>query len=278
MNNVYKVPMPLKMLRHCASLRIALRHRKSLGMNSKTHFLVRGVALCLSLLLVLGFPTLSAAGDTNPLVITFGDSTTAPRGEVKIYTTLLTEMFPSTKFLNKGVGGNDTKMAAQRLARDVLAHHPDVVVIQFGINDAAVDLWKKPPATESRISLDDYEKNLRSFVTQLREAGAEVIFMTPNQIRWRPKLLKLYGGAPYDTKATQGFTKILKTYAERMRGVAKDMNVPLVDIYAEYDAEGLRNSECEELLLDGLHPSDKGHALVAEKLRPVLQASLEKSK
>lgn len=102
--------------------------------------------------------------------------------------------------------------------------------------------------------------------------------MTPNQIRWRPKLLKLYGGAPYDTKATQGFTKILKTYAERMRGVAKDMNVPLVDIYAEYDAEGLRNSECEELLLDGLHPSDKGHALVAEKLRPVLQASLEKSK
>lgn len=220
-------------------------------------------------------PALSASGSSNPVVVTFGDSTTALRDGVTVYTALLAEAFPHVKFLNKGVGGNTTTMAAERFSADVLAHQPKVVVIQFGINDSAVDVWKKPPATESRVSLDDYEKNLRSFVTQLQANGSKVIFMTPNQTRWSPKLRKLYGHAPYDPNSPQGFTKVLQTYAERMRSVARDMNVPLVDIYAEYDAAELKNSPCEDLLLDGMHPSSKGHALVAEKLKPTLESALK---
>jgi len=217
---------------------------------------------------------LSASESVKPRVITFGDSTTAPRGTVTVYTTQLEEEFPEVEFLNKGVGGNNTNMAGQRFAKDVLAQEPDVVVIQFGINDAAVDLWKTPPATEPRVSLDEYEKNLRTFIDQLREIEARVILMTPNQTRWSPLTIDKYGHPPYDPEDPQGFTRILADYAERVRMVAKDMQVPLVDIYALYDAEDLKQAPCRDLLPDGMHPSEKGHAMVAEKLAPVLQSVL----
>ena len=55
----------------------------------------------------------------------------------------------------------------ERLARDVLADHPRAVVIQFGINDAAVDVWKRPPATTPRVPLAEYEQNLRWIITRL---------------------------------------------------------------------------------------------------------------
>lgn len=225
---------------------------------------------------MFSLPNLSASEIDSPRVVTFGDSTTAPRGKVIVYTTRLEETFPGVEFLNKGIGGNTTTMAAKRFAADVLAHKPTVVVIQFGINDAAVDLWKTPPATESRVSLDEYENNLRFFVAQLRERNAQVILMTPNQTRWSPAMIEKYGRPPYDPEDPQGFTRILEKYAERMRVVAKDLQVPLVDIYAVYDAEDLRLAPCRDLLPDGMHPSDKGHALVAEQLEPVLRAALER--
>jgi lysophospholipase L1-like esterase len=227
-----------------------------------------------SVLMMAAMSLSSASESKKPRVITFGDSTTAQRGTVTVYTTQLEGKFPDVEFLNKGVGGHDTNMAANRFAADVLANRPDVVIIQFGINDAAVDLWKTPPATESRVSLDGYEKNLRSFVAQLREIGAKVIFMTPNQVRWSPHTLEMYGRPPYDPEDPQGFTRILEKYAERMREVAKDLQVPLVDIYALYDAEDLKQAPCRDLLPDGMHPSEKGHALVAEKILPVLQSAL----
>ena len=219
-------------------------------------------------------PPAKDASPRKPRVVTFGDSTTAQRGPVEVYTTQLQEKFPSAEFLNKGMGGNTTTMAAERFQADVLASQPGVVIIQFGINDAAVDVWKTPPATESRVSLDAYGNNLRSFVTQLRKIGAGAILMTPNQVRWSPAMIEKYGRPPYDPEDPQGFTSILGTYAERMRQVAKELDVPLVDIYALYDAKELKTSPCLELLSDGMHPSRGGHALVAETLEPVLREKL----
>ena len=45
-----------------------------------------------------------------------------------------------------------------------LGGKPDTVLIQFGINDAAVDVWKNPPADRPRVSLKQYRENLIYFV------------------------------------------------------------------------------------------------------------------
>lgn len=94
-------------------------------------------------------PAVTAANGNPYTIVAFGDSTTAPRGNLVVYSTLLqSELFAQgqpIRVVNSGVGGNTTEVARDRFERDVLAYQPDLVVVQFGINDSAVDVWKKPP-------------------------------------------------------------------------------------------------------------------------------------
>ncbi len=230
--------------------------------------------LLLALALVVSLPL--RAEETPPAaktIVTFGDSTTAWRGKLKVYSVWLAERFAHDRVVNRGVPGDTTSAALQRFEAEVLAEKPQVVVMQFGINDSTIDVWKTPPRTASRIVLADYEKNLRTMIAAARAAGSEVILMTPNQLRWTDTLRERYGKPPtYDPQDEKGFTKYLGEYAERVREIARDEKVELVDIYAAYDEwEKANGKSAEALLLDGMHPNDAGQKLVADKLEPVLR-------
>ncbi|HWL52412.1 MAG TPA: GDSL-type esterase/lipase family protein [Chthoniobacteraceae bacterium] len=206
-------------------------------------------------------------------VVTFGDSTTAERTGAVVYTTLLQrETDPGLRWINRGVPGNTTAMARERFERDVVAEAPDIVVIQFGINDAAVDVWKSPPVLEPRVPLARYEENLRYFLHSLKATQARPIVMTPNPQRWTAPLLERYGRAPYCPQEETGFTRILETYAEAARRIAGEEGVPLVDIYERHALWERENGRpCSELLSDGMHPNSEGHRLVADALGPVIR-------
>ncbi len=206
-------------------------------------------------------------------IIMLGDSTTAERpGAVeKVYADRVREALPSMgctlSVYNAGVGSNTTKNARDRFARDVLAHKPRAVVIQFGINDAAVDVWKQPPATASRVPLTEYEQNLRWMITTLREQQVKPVLMTANPTRWTSKLRDLYGRPPYRPDEPDGFdAPVLAGYNEAVRKLATELAVPLVDVHDAFTAKNV-----DQLLLDGMHPNDAGHQLIAELLVPILR-------
>lgn len=215
-------------------------------------------------------------------IILFGDSTTAHRpGAVeKVASVRLDEALQSIgsslSVANAGVGGNTTRDALARLERDVLAHRPRVVVIGFGINDAAVDVWKKPPATGPRILLADYKTNLRSLVNSVRERGADVIFVTPNPVRWTSLLRDRYGRPPYRPEEEDGFdAPVLESYRVAMHEMAAELQIPLVDLPAVWGAHLAENGgEVDALLLDGMHPNDAGHAVTAAALLPAVRGVL----
>ncbi|MBL4886136.1 MAG: exo-alpha-sialidase, partial [Planctomycetaceae bacterium] len=203
--------------------------------------------------------------------VAFGDSTTASRGKLAVYADLLQRDLPQqgvyASVINAGVANSTTDHARKRFQHDVLAHNPNLVVIQFGINDAAVDVWKTPPAQKSRVALARYKENLIYFIDTLRQRKVKVVLMTPNPTRWTPKLRQLYGKSPYDPAKPDGFNIILKNYADAVRQVAKQKQVDLVDIYKLYEAyDQQTNHSMDELLLDGMHPNQKGQRLIAARL------------
>jgi len=212
-------------------------------------------------------------------IIMFGDSTTAYRNSSvqKVYSVRVDEALQSIgsslSVHNAGIGGNTTRDARKRFERDVLRHKPRVIVIQFGINDSAVDVWKKPPATEPRVPLTDYLDNLRTMITAAQQQKAKVILMTTNPLRWTPKLKDMYGKPPYNAAAEDGFETLhLAAYNEALRKLAKELNVPLVDVHAAYPAFAAKHkTTIEGLLLDGTHPNDLGHQLVSELLVPAIR-------
>jgi len=210
-------------------------------------------------------------------IFMFGDSTTAPRGSVKVYAervqTALQGIGSSLSVYNAGVPSNTTVQALKRLKQEVLAYKPRVVVMQFGINDSAVDVWRNPPMTAPRFSLEAFLENYRSIITATQKQGAKVILMTTNPLRWTSKLRELYGKQPYNADAEDGFESLnLTNYNAALRKLATELKVPLVDVHAAYPAFAAKNkTTVEAMLTDGMHPGDLGHQLVAELLVPVIR-------
>ena len=171
------------------------------------------------------------------------------------------------KVVNAGVGGNSTTDARARFEKDVLAHKPNLVIIQFGLNDATVNVWTNPPATQPPVSAQQYEENLRYFIRTLKGRGAEIIMMTPNMRRWTEKAKKMYGKPPYRPDDPEGFNVVVTQYADIVRRVARQEKTPLVDVYNAFRAYGKKPGQSiGDLLVDAEHPNSKGHQLIAKLL------------
>lgn len=237
---------------------------------SLTTTAIIAIAFCIS-----GIAWSGAFAKEQATIVAFGDSTTAPRGKLKVYADSLSQELPKrglpVHIINAGIGGNNTNHARARFDKDVLNHNPDIVVIQFGINDAAVDVWKKIPATEPRVSLKEFESNLRHFIRVLKKQDVDAVLMTPNPLRWTLKMREMYGKPPYLVDEEDGFNTKLKAYAEAVRKIAQSEKVPLVDVYQTYETFGKQEGKSvSDLLSDGIHPNERGHALVTDQLSAVL--------
>lgn len=98
--------------------------------------------------------------------------------------------------------------------KEALAFHPAYVLIQFGHNDRSVDPAKgTQPETE-------YKENLRHFIAEAREAGAEPILVTPPVPR------------AFDGKTGQLGDGRLGPYVAAMRSVGEEQKVIVLDLNA----------------------------------------------
>lgn len=229
----------------------------------------RGFLSVVLLVLIGIFPPRSRCAEG--VIVTFGDSVTAERGRIEVYPQLLARELSfddnDVTVINAGIGGHTTTMGRKRFQEDVLEANPDVVVIMFGINDAAVDVWKDPPASGPRVSLEDYRNNLTEMVRTLKERNVRVVLMTSNPIHWTDKTLELYGKPPYRPGEVDGFNVILRDYVVAVREIAAKEKVGLVDVFAafeEFDASSERKPG--SLTPDGMHPGSPGHRITVDLL------------
>src|SRR5205823_2888217 len=113
---------------------------------------------------------------------------------------------------NVGIGGERTDQALKRLAKDVLALKPQVVVVMYGTNDSYIDRGEKEP----RLSVKQYRANLEQLVGEIRKAGARPVLMTPP--RWGDKAKNGAGENP---------NGLLEEYVTVCRDVARETKTPL---------------------------------------------------
>lgn len=207
------------------------------------------------------------------VIVTFGNSTTAPRKNVdSVYALrvegILTRNGINNKVINAGIPGSHTgsvkdndlfKIAhgMDRFDTAVISHHPDWVTINFGINDSWQDAGRGTP---SRIPVAEYRHNIAFFIDQIRKINGRVILLTPNPL-----------GKKY-----KGFhARRLKCYKRTVRKLAKEKKVPLIDtwkLFTRYARE--RHEGIDTLLLDGEHPNDNGHEIIARAVAAIIMSNL----
>ena len=210
-------------------------------------------------------------------IVALGSSTTATRGSIKhVYCdrldTMLRDRGLPVEIVNSGIGSSTTERSRARFHKDVLDHDPKLVLIMLGGNDAAIDVWKKPPATTPRVAKERYAENLCSFVKTLKARNVKVILMAAPPFRWTAKLKKLYGKPPYDVNDPWGFSHMLVEFRDVVVALAREEDVPVVDVFKAFrDYDEVDGQSVDDLFLDGMHPNDKGHAIIAELLAPVIE-------
>lgn len=205
--------------------------------------------------LVLAAVPLSASAKDSPTVIAFGDSITAAGKWQKVLENEL-----GIKIINKGVGGDSSRTARARFKRDVLNLSPDLVIISFGTNDAAIDMEKYTP-------LEDYRANLAYFIDSCLEIGAQVMLNIPIPIDDAPYLTR------HDAKPFEPFggpNGLLTLYAEAAREVAEEKGVR----YADVNAAFLKTDNYKKYISDGIHPNDAGYKLYGNAVLPVYRLFL----
>ncbi len=208
-------------------------------------------------------------------IIAYGDSATDPAANIEEDFTALLEgelnaaRRPSN-VINAGRSGmltgpsdqlaEDEKrdysspLASDRLESVVIEKEPDVVLLQFGMSDAWVQ--GTDPRSPSRVSPERFEQNLTRMIRTLRKSGIRVIVMTPHRMGERYPLWK---------------RERLALYASVAKGVAAEEGVGLVDVWGAIDRQVEEGLEVDELLLDGLHLNEQGHAFVAGLISDFLE-------
>ena len=204
-------------------------------------------------------------------IVAFGNSTTAPRkGVEKVYSVRLHESLDyigiPNRVINSGQGSSHTgsikdnsfakvNHGMDRFQDAVIKHKSDWVIINFGLNDAYQDAGINGL---SRIPLKKYKKNIRFFIRKIKKQGGRVILLTPNPLGSKYELFR--------------YNQVRK-YANCIIEIAKEEKVDVVDswnLFYKYAAfKGLKKN-IDSLFLDGIHPNDTGHDLIADAISEIL--------
>lgn len=276
-----------------------LKHRVSVALNLAAGLLLVGLALrgnVPSRVAAKLFPPSlpeTAGGITPPsqlttfarklqekdsvIIVAFGDSVTQgctcihTRDQESVYHNqlkrLLANRYPdvTVNVINSGVGGDKATDGLARIDRSVIRFSPDLVLIEFGLNDSV---------KHGLAGIQSFKRTITKIVRRIEEqTGADIVLLTPNFIatsdnRNVHEEHRQKGYAETLPKTQNG--GILARYAQALREVGAERNIPVADIYSQWERIS-DTVDTNTLLANGLnHPDAKGHRIIAETVMALI--------
>ena len=160
--------------------------------------------------------------------------------------------------INSGGPGQNSTWGAAQLQTQVLDHHPDLVFVEFGANDAH---------TRFKMPVEQGKTNLDQIVTGIRRQNpqAAIVLQTMN----------CFWDAPKGFKTADTDRPELERFYDNYRSYAREHELPLIEGDAAW--RKLKESDYakfQSFLPDGTHP-DKAGSL--EVTWPLIKALLEQT-
>lgn len=155
----------------------------------------------------------------------------------------LKERFPNAviNVIVSAKGGENSESGSSRLEIDVLTHKPDVVSIDYALNDRIIGLERAGRAW-------------RRMIETLLASQVRVILMTPTF-----DLLTRRTGDPL-------WSAELPRHADQVARLAEEYHVGLSDSYRVFQEYLSQGGELSDLLSHVNHPNALGHQLVTREL------------
>jgi len=140
--------------------------------------------------------------------------------------------------INTAIGGENSINGEKRFKKDVINHNPDVIFIDYSLNDRGLGLEKSKKAWEKMIKLALRKK-------------IKVILLTPS-----PDM----GVNILDS------TSVLNQHAEQVKSLSTQYNVGLIDSYALFKEKETSRDGVINYMSQKNHPNEKGHLLISNEI------------
>lgn len=154
--------------------------------------------------------------------------------------------------INAGIGGITAEGSLTRMERDVFSHHPDLVIICFGLNDV-------------NGPLENYLSSLERIFDECNKRESDAVFLTPNMLNTYVaedtlEELKEYAAI---TANMQNSGK-MDMYMEKAVSLAKKKGIVVCDCYKKW--KKLSETEDITMLLANRinHPIKEMHEMFAD--------------
>jgi acyl-CoA thioesterase I len=157
----------------------------------------------------------------------------------------LKELYPYAviNVINTSKGGENSIDGEKRFETDVLIHKPDVIFIDYALNDRSAGLEKSSKAWESMI-----EKSIRS--------GIKVILLTPS---------------PDQSVNILDRDNDLEKHALQIRALANKYGVGLADSYEIFKNIAISGDNISNYMSQVNHPNERGNMLIANEILKYFQ-------
>lgn len=140
--------------------------------------------------------------------------------------------------ITTSIGGENSIPGAARFQQDVFKHKPDLIFIDYALNDRSQD------ATQ-------VEAAWRSMVTAAKTAGVPVVLCTPTGDK---------------TEDLSNPTNRLRVLADMIRRIASEENVLLADVSAAWVTALQSGTPQNDLHSTNNHPNAAGHRIAADAI------------
>lgn len=198
----------------------------------------------------------------NLKIVAFGDSITeavAGLEPEQKWTTLLEKKLNSRSsdirwaVVNSGIGGNTSREGLARIEKDVISHKPDIVLVEFGGNDATNDPHRA-------VSIEEFNRNMAMMYEKINGAKAQMVLLT-----FTPVIDDWHSVGKHEKYAVcGGFDHFVEFYRQATREFAKEKSLKLIDIDVDLRKACITYSQDQIILKDGVHLTAKANEIVAE--------------
>ncbi|MCA9386348.1 hypothetical protein KC717_06920 [Candidatus Dojkabacteria bacterium] len=194
--------------------------------------------------------------------IAFGFYSSYGGGWVQKIQNKFTPLYPGEESLhvfNLSISGENTLGVLERFDREFSSRafedHDHTIIFAIGINDSVLNTSNSKPVTP----INDFDKNYQTLINRARNYSEKILLLglTPvdtsilSPIPWAPEL-------SMSNQSTREFDTAIQM-------IAKRNDVSYLDLF-NVIAEG----EHSDFFLDGLHPNDEGHKIIADHVSEFL--------
>ncbi len=154
-------------------------------------------------------------------------------------------------FINRGISGDRSIDMYARIKKDVLLLKPQYLSILIGVNDVWHELEYK-----NGVDPDKYERNLKMFISEIKEAIPDIVIFVLEPFCLHGESTDQY---------YEPFRAMVDEMMVKAKKVAEDCEVIFVPLQDKMN-EFAEKASPQYVLIDGVHPTWCGHAIIADAL------------